>query len=49
MNARFDGMNGRFDAMNARFDAMQRLMIQIGGGMIAAFLAGFAGLLATQL
>ncbi len=36
-------LNARFDAMNARFNAMQRLIIQIGGGMIATVLAGFLG------
>jgi hypothetical protein len=35
--------------MNSRFDALQRTMLQIGGGMIAALLAGFMGLIATQL
>jgi hypothetical protein len=35
--------------MNARFDAMQRLIIQVGGGMIATTLVGFLGIIATQL
>ena len=42
-------MNARFDAVDHRFDAMQRLIIQIGGGMIATVLAGFLGVIATQL
>lgn len=42
-------MNARFDVMERRFDAMQRLMIQVGGGMVATMLAGFLGLIATQL
>lgn len=42
-------MNAQFTALNTRIDSLQRLMIQVGGGMIAAFLAGFAGLIATQL
>jgi hypothetical protein len=42
-------MNARFDAMERRFDAMQHLIIQIGGGMIATVLAGFLGIIATQL
>jgi hypothetical protein len=33
---------------NARFDALQRTMLQLGGGMIATFVVGFAGLLATH-
>jgi hypothetical protein len=42
-------MTGRIDALGARIDALQRTMFQVGGGMIAAFLAGFLGLIATQL
>jgi hypothetical protein len=53
MDSRFDAVDGRFDSVNARidarFDAMQRTMIQVGGGMIATFMVGFAGLIATQL
>lgn len=33
---------------NARFDALQRTMLQLGGGMIATFVVGFASLLATH-
>jgi phosphosulfolactate synthase (CoM biosynthesis protein A) len=33
---------------NARFDSLQRTMLQLGGGMIATFVVGFAGLLATH-
>jgi hypothetical protein len=60
IDQRFDEVDRRFDRveadfrelrgeMNARFDAMQRLIIQIGGGMIATVLAGFLGIIATQL
>jgi hypothetical protein len=35
--------------MNARFDGLQRTMVQFAGGMILAFMAGFLGLIATQL
>jgi hypothetical protein len=49
MNARFDAVNARFDAVNARFDALHRAALQFGGAMIAAFVAGFLGLIATQL
>jgi hypothetical protein len=45
-NSRFDALKARFDA---RFDALQHLLIQVAGGMIAAFLAGLLGLIATQL
>jgi hypothetical protein len=42
-------MNARFDKVDARFDALQRLMIQVGGGLIGAFLTVAAALVATQL
>jgi hypothetical protein len=53
---RFDGVDRRFDAlerrmesgfkeMNARFDALQRLLLRLGGVVIAALI----GLIATQL
>lgn len=35
--------------MNQRFDALNRTLLQIGGGVIAAMVAGFMGLIATQL
>ncbi len=35
--------------MNARFDALQRTLIQVGGGIAAAFGAALIGLIATQL
>jgi hypothetical protein len=45
----FNRVDADLRALNARIDALQRTMVQIGGGMIAAFLAGFLGLIATQL
>lgn len=42
-------MNSRFDSVDVRFAAMQRLIIQVGGGMIATMLIGFLGIIATQL
>lgn len=35
--------------MNQRFDALNRTLLQLGGGVIAALIAGFMGLIATQL
>ncbi len=35
--------------MNTRFDAMQRLLIQVGGGMLAALGAALIGLVATRI
>jgi hypothetical protein len=34
---------------NARFDALHRTLLQVGGGLIATFLAGFATLLLAQV
>lgn len=52
--------NRRFDAveldirelrmeMNSRFDGLQRTLLQIAGGTVATLIAGFAGVIATQL
>ena len=60
VDRRFDGLERRMEdgfnrvdaelrAVNARFDALQRTMLQVGGGMIAALVAGFLGVIATQL
>ncbi len=46
MNARFDAQDARIDG---RIDSLQRTIIQVGGGMIAAVLAGVVSLIATQL
>jgi len=54
---RIDWQHDHFDSelramrteMNVRFDAMQRLIIQVGGGIIATTLVGFLGIVATQL
>ena len=35
--------------MNQRFDALNRTLLQISGGVIATLIAGFMGLIATQL
>lgn len=42
-------MQDGFSALNTRFDALQRTIIQVGGGMAAAFGAALIGLIATQL
>jgi hypothetical protein len=49
MKDEFRTVDARFDAMQASFDALQRTIIQIGGGMAAAFCAALIGLVATQL
>ena len=42
-------MNARFEAMQSRLEALQRLLLQIGGGMLAALCAALIGLIATQI
>ena len=60
LQERFDSIDNRFDRvdrdfrdlrseMNTRFDALNRTLLQIGGGVIAALIAGFMGVIATQL
>jgi hypothetical protein len=43
-----DRMDRRFDAVDRRFDALQRLMIQVGGGTLAAILATLLSVVATR-
>jgi hypothetical protein len=49
MKEGFRAVDARFDSMQNSFDALQRTIIQIGGGMAAAFCAALIGLIATQL
>lgn len=49
VDQRFDTVDRRFDALARRFDALQRTLLQIGGGVVAALIAGFLGVIATQL
>jgi hypothetical protein len=42
-------MNSRFAEVNGRIDTLQRTMIQVAGAMMATFVAGFLGLIATHL
>jgi hypothetical protein len=42
-------MNSHFGEVNGRLDALQRTMIQFAGAMMVTFVAGFLGLIATQL
>jgi hypothetical protein len=43
----FRRIDARFDGLEARFDALQRTILQLGGGMFATLVVGFAGLIAT--
>lgn len=49
MRAGFDKIDHRFEAVDCRFDALQRTLLQIAGGTIGTLIAGFAGIIATQL
>jgi hypothetical protein len=56
VDRRFDKVDRRFDevdrelrGLNQRFDGLQRTLLQVGGGVIAALIAGFMGVVATQL
>lgn len=56
VNRRFDGVERRFDKVDAelhrvndRLDGIHRTLLQIAGGTITTLIAGFAGLIATQL
>ena len=50
---RFDSLERRmedgFKALDGRFDALNRTLLQIGGGIIATLIAGFFGVIITQL
>ena len=49
VDTRFDAVQASLDATRGSLDALQRTIIQIGGGMAAAFFAALIGLIATQL
>ena len=49
MDDGFTRVEADLQAINARIDALQRTMIQVAGAMMATFVAGFLGLIATQL
>jgi hypothetical protein len=42
-------MNSMRTEMNARHDAAQRMVLQLGGGMMVTFVVGFASILVAQL
>lgn len=44
---RFDRIEKQLNRIDGRIDSLQRSIV--GGGMIATFAVGFAGLIATQL
>ncbi len=44
-----EDIKGLRTEMNQRFDGLNRTLLQISGGVIATLIAGFMGLIATQL
>ena len=46
---RFDRIDAELQALNTRFDVLNRTLLQIGGGLIATLIAGFFGVIITQL
>lgn len=49
VDQRFNRVEAELHALKGRFDALNRTLLQIGGGVIATLIAGFMGLIATQL
>jgi hypothetical protein len=49
MDDGFNRLDADLRAVNSRIDTLQRTMIQVAAGMMATFVAGFLGLIATQL
>jgi hypothetical protein len=49
MDDGFNRLGAELRAVNVRIDALQRTMTQVAAAMIATFVAGFLGLIATQL
>jgi hypothetical protein len=49
MNAEFTAVRGEVNGLRGEMGALNRTLFQLGGGMIATFAVGFAGLIATQL
>jgi uncharacterized protein YPO0396 len=42
-------MNAKFARVEERIDDINRTMLRLGGGALATFAVGFAGLIAAQL
>ena len=49
VDRRLEGVETELRALNGRFDALNRTLLQIGGGMVATLIAGFFGIIVTQL
>jgi len=42
-------LRSEMNRLNGRFDSLQRTLLQMAGATIATLIAGFAGIVATQL
>jgi len=49
VDRRLEGVDAELRALNGRFDALNRTLLQIGGGVVATLIAGFFGIIVTQL
>lgn len=49
VDKRFDKVDAELHRVNDRLDGLHRTLLQIAGGTIATLIAGFAGVIATQL
>lgn len=49
VDRQFDGVNRRLDRVEGGLGNLQRTLLQIAGSTIATLIAGFAGVIATQL
>lgn len=48
VDRRFDKIDSRLERMEKRIDDLYRGLLLFGGGTLATFVVGFAGLIATQ-
>lgn len=49
VDKRFDRVDHELHRVNDRLDGLHRILLQMAGATIATLIAGFAGLIATQL
>lgn len=49
VDRRFDKVDTELNRVNDRLDGLHRTLLQMAGGTIATLIAGFAGVIATQL
>jgi acyl carrier protein phosphodiesterase len=48
MREGFAELNAKFDALDAKFDALNRIMIQVGGGLIGTMILALVTVLVTH-